>query len=191
MKNDKRVQYTKNIIKSSFFELLNKKNIEKITVKELCEKAEINRATFYKHYEDIFDLQNKINENYFNELKNIISNYDTQSKSTSFLKNLLEIIKSNKEVSKIIFNSDNSWVSLNEVISLTYKNVKNKWIKCNPKLDSKTCDYLFLYLSNASIGIIKDWVKNDMLEDIEYINNFIHNINKIITNNYFKKSMSN
>lgn len=49
-KIDLRVVKTKENITHSFLELLEKKSIEKITVKELCEKARISRNTFYQHY---------------------------------------------------------------------------------------------------------------------------------------------
>ena len=50
-KIDLRVVKTKENITHSFLELLEKKSIEKITVKELCEKARISRNTFYQHYQ--------------------------------------------------------------------------------------------------------------------------------------------
>ncbi len=53
---DLRVQKTRRSIINAFLELRAKKALEKITVKELCEKAEINKATFYLHFKDIYDL---------------------------------------------------------------------------------------------------------------------------------------
>ena len=61
-KIDVRARYTRKIIKESFYTLLREKPVEKITVRELCEKAEINRSTFYKHYLDCYDLLDKIEE---------------------------------------------------------------------------------------------------------------------------------
>ena len=49
MKNDHRVTVTKKMITESFLELIKEKPLAAITVKELCEKAHINRATFYAH----------------------------------------------------------------------------------------------------------------------------------------------
>ena len=84
---DARVRYTRMIIEQSFLELLGEKPISKITVTELCEKAQLNRATFYKHYLDIPDLMEKIEEDlfdkirdYFNE-KEIINTYIKENKS--------------------------------------------------------------------------------------------------------------
>ena len=53
---DKRIEKTKLAIKNAFMELRAKKSLEKITVKELCELAYINKSTFYSHYEDIHAL---------------------------------------------------------------------------------------------------------------------------------------
>lgn len=62
MKTDARVRYTQNIIRDTFLDLLKEKPIHKITIKEICEIAEINRGTFYKHYEDIYDLMQKLED---------------------------------------------------------------------------------------------------------------------------------
>lgn len=55
-KKDLRVIKTERAIYSALVELLKKKDLEKITVSELSEKAEINKATFYLHYSDIYSL---------------------------------------------------------------------------------------------------------------------------------------
>ena len=53
---DLRTERTKRSIANAFLELRKQKDIEKITVKELAELAYINKATFYTHYHDIYDL---------------------------------------------------------------------------------------------------------------------------------------
>lgn len=53
---DIRVQKTETAIKNAFLELRAQKSVEKITVKELCQKAQINKSTFYTHYADIYAL---------------------------------------------------------------------------------------------------------------------------------------
>lgn len=59
-KTDARVRYTQKVLKDSLLRLLEKKPINKITVKEVCELAELNRATFYAHYTDCFALLESI-----------------------------------------------------------------------------------------------------------------------------------
>mgnify|MGYP002232716980 CR=1 FL=1 len=55
-KMDLRIEKTERGIKNAFIELRSRKPLEKITVKELCESARINKSTFYAHYKDIYDF---------------------------------------------------------------------------------------------------------------------------------------
>lgn len=57
---DLRIEKTKHSICNAFIELRSHKTLERITVKELCELAQINKSTFYAHYVDIYDLSEKI-----------------------------------------------------------------------------------------------------------------------------------
>ncbi len=57
---DRRIIKSKQKIYKAFMEIREKKELRRITVKEICEKAEINKSTFYEHYDDIFDLSDKI-----------------------------------------------------------------------------------------------------------------------------------
>lgn len=57
---DKRIEKTKHGIYNAFIELRSKKSLERISVKELCDLANINKSTFYAHYLDIYDLSDKI-----------------------------------------------------------------------------------------------------------------------------------
>lgn len=57
---DIRVEKTRKSIINAFIELRARKSLEKITVKELCERAVINKSTFYDHYRDVYDLSDAL-----------------------------------------------------------------------------------------------------------------------------------
>ena len=86
MKNDARIRYTKMVIKDSFFQLLKQKPVEKITVKEICEMAQINRATFYRYYENQYDLLSVIENDMFQNIQ------DTIKEQTADLNSLIKEI---------------------------------------------------------------------------------------------------
>ena len=67
---DMRALKTRRNIHNAFLAIRSKKSLEKITVKELCDKAEISKATFYLHYKDIYDLSDQLQMEVVN---NIIS----------------------------------------------------------------------------------------------------------------------
>lgn len=64
---DLRVKKTRKAIFKAYLELRNESEPEKIKVIDICEKAEINKSTFYKHYRDVFDLDRTLKEEMFNE----------------------------------------------------------------------------------------------------------------------------
>ena len=64
--DDKRILKTKKILKQTFMDMLSKKSFEKITVKSICENADISRITFYSHYDDKYDLVSDISEDLLN-----------------------------------------------------------------------------------------------------------------------------
>lgn len=59
---DLRIKKTKRAIRSAFFELIKEKPLEKITVREIAERAEINKTTFYAHYETVYDLVDQLEQ---------------------------------------------------------------------------------------------------------------------------------
>ncbi|MDR2356400.1 MAG: TetR/AcrR family transcriptional regulator [Clostridiales Family XIII bacterium] len=61
-KNDIRARYTRRVLRDCLLLLLEKKPLRRITVRELCEAAAVNRATFYAHYTDIFDLMEQLTD---------------------------------------------------------------------------------------------------------------------------------
>ena len=59
---DLRTKKTQRAIREAFLRLRAKKPLERITVKELVELAEISKATFYLHYQDIYDLSDQLQQ---------------------------------------------------------------------------------------------------------------------------------
>lgn len=82
-KTDRRTLYTMQVIKDTYVELLHEKSWEKISVTEICKRAEINRTTFYLHYENsthvLEDLLNELFEKLMIDLADI-STYEERSR---------------------------------------------------------------------------------------------------------------
>ena len=92
MKNttDLRVIKTKNLIYSTLIELMKEKSFEEIKVSDICEKALINRSTFYAHYEDKYELLVE----FLNDLKEEFKNQlDKNSKNLNNREYYIELIK--------------------------------------------------------------------------------------------------
>ena len=88
-KHDLRVVKTKTAIRTAFVELLSERSFEEITVKDIVEKAVINRTTFYRHYIDKYDLAQKVSDEM---LQNYIRLADVRFKETHSFESLMEIL---------------------------------------------------------------------------------------------------
>lgn len=114
---DRRVKYTKMIIRETFINLLEKKNINKITVSEICKEADINRATFYRYYLDVYDLYDKVRDEFVVKLMGSIKTNDNIYTVSSYSRGLLETLISDKKLTKILFNtSDGMGTFLNDIL---------------------------------------------------------------------------
>ena len=67
-KTDRRTRYTKKIIQESYLELLDELPIEKVTVTDICRRADINRGTFYLHYENLPCVMDDLENDVYNEI---------------------------------------------------------------------------------------------------------------------------
>ena len=88
---DRRKQYTRMVLKESLMDLMKEKPISSVTVKELCERADINRSTFYTHYADQFALVEQIEDELIQDLEKYLNtvNFDTEEETKEMTERLL------------------------------------------------------------------------------------------------------
>ena len=98
-KDSARVRMTKQLLRRAFTQLLLEKPIQNITVRELCEKAQVNRGTFYLHYKDIYDLMESIETQMTQELGDVLIHLDVMPKNSESLvepyREVFEFLKQN------------------------------------------------------------------------------------------------
>lgn len=104
---DLRVKRTKANIINAFLQLCAKKPPERITVKELADLAEINKATFYLHYKDIYDLLETLENDLFERVFDSIAHPNSVlSEPKLFIRELVEGFIANKSLIDIIFGKN-------------------------------------------------------------------------------------
>ena len=102
---DLRIEKTERGIKNAFIELRSRKPLEKITVKELCESARINKSTFYAHYKDIYDLSDAMEEEVVQSIANSIQHPEyLLEHPAEFARELLMAYISQNSLTAILFS---------------------------------------------------------------------------------------
>lgn len=184
---DRRIKYTKKVIKETFLDLVSKKDIKKITVSEICNLADINRATFYRYYLDTYDLLDKIEEEFVNELKNASNNIEIDYSVSSFVEILLGVFLDNKKLVKILFDTKSTTHIMNDVLEIAYIKCKEKWEKDLPNLNDEDIEYAALFIFNGALGVINFWVKNDFDKDPKEISHIIEQLSYFGTKRFIYK----
>ena len=165
----------------AFLELLSKKDFEYITVKEICEKAGVNRSTFYLHYETIGDLLEEcisyVNEHFSSYFKNInherFKDIDNMSFSELYLMTpeyLMPYLSYIKENKKLFLTALQKFTPLG--LERNYKKMFDYIF--NPILDKFSIPenerkYVMAFYIEGIIAIIKEWLKSDCKESVEYM----------------------
>ena len=183
-KNESKYFNTASKMNDALIILLEQKDFEYITVKDICEKADVNRSTFYLHYSNTVDLLeeviNRTSKSFDSHIKtnetsaSIISKKDLRDLyliTDDYLIPYLEFIKENKKVYKAIKNNPNIFKA-NKTYDLMFKNVFSP-IMDRFGLDEKWHKYLMDFYMNGLSSLILDWVLEDCKNDVKEFSNFI------------------
>ncbi|WP_340398285.1 TetR/AcrR family transcriptional regulator [Paenibacillus sp. FSL H8-0079] len=168
---DKRIIRTKQILRSVFIELATEKGLANVTVKELTERAGLNRGTFYLHYKDIYDFC----EQYTND---ILHGYKKVIMKLSFLRNTqgpfieppyayikpFDYVIENKEFFKFFMgpHGDPAFaVKLRELLRKqlhqSFQARHGQFVEISTKQQ-----YVFSYISSAYVGTLEFWISQGM-----------------------------
>lgn len=125
---DLRTERTKRSIANAFLELRKQKSIEKITVKELSELAFINKATFYTHYHDIYDLSDQLEDEFMDSVINELPHPESIITDPALAtRELADMLIEKNDTTNILFSgsrqsllSEKIYVALMKYISSKY-----------------------------------------------------------------------
>ncbi|WP_294552287.1 TetR/AcrR family transcriptional regulator [uncultured Pseudoflavonifractor sp.] len=165
--------------------LLEKKDLEYITVKEICRQAGVNRSTFYLHYETIGDLVNETLEmitqrfrSYFpQQEENILRGIDSRDReelvlvTRKYLLPYLRFIRDNKKIYRAAFRNPVSMQSLPR-----YEKLKQYIL--SPILErfeipAAYRPYYIAYYIEGIVAIVKEWLQQDCRDDVEMVSDII------------------
>ncbi len=166
-KEDGRIRYTKMRIRTAFHELIQEMDHEKITVTAICNRAEINRATFYKYYLDVPDLVDKLQDETINELAEKLDFTAKNNTTEEFLIKTLAFIKNNSDGhSNLISVTPSGASSFTDKISrLVYCKFSSFIEPMIPIKSDIEKVVVFSYIAAGSAGVIDYWIRTGYKEN--------------------------
>ncbi|MER3118232.1 TetR/AcrR family transcriptional regulator [Bacillus subtilis] len=177
---DRRSIKTKSAIKHAFLELLQEKEINKITVSELSKEADIGRGTFYLHYKDVFDLYEQIEDEIFQQLGSI---YDASFPSDdplnilTFIEKTTEYIYQNVEIFTLLTKPKMNVLSINKLKEFfKTKMIEELSMIQSAKSITEIEKFETTFIVSGVVGIIEEWINNGMIKTPTCISNNIHQL---------------
>lgn len=184
VKGNRRTLYTKKIIRESLIELLQTNDIHQITVTNICNKADINRGTFYSYYKDAFDLLQSIEDELFDQILRYLNETPAKDYTDSLLIKVLELIAENKDLCKILLCKQRDGRIIDRILYIASKANLEPLFDKSSEFDESHFNYLIRYSVGGILSIIQVWLENNLKESPREIVKIINNINKLNYNTF-------
>lgn len=175
---DRRIQRTRQTIIDAFVKLIMEKDFSSIIIKDITEKANVNRSTFYDHYLDKFDLLNKIIEEKFSALRILMEHELAKPERREpgvevpdpYFLALFEHIADNESFYRAMFAKRASEAFEERMTKVIRESIYAKIAALS--LEKKMMvplDMLLDYMCTSIMGIIQSWLEQQMIYTPRYI----------------------
>ncbi len=166
------VKRTKKAFETSLTELSREYPFNKITVKMLCDHAELSRNAFYFHYKDINDLLRSVEDDVVNEIVSLlemIEKVDFPENVFVSVEALINIFDERRDTVLMLFDKNYS-VSFTTKVSKIYSDFNFKYFCRFHTGDKKVkYDFFYMFLSSGFYGILRYWLENPGLMSKEEV----------------------
>lgn len=174
------------MIKDALTELMEEKGFDAITVRDITEKANINRGTFYLHYRDKYDLLEQSEEEILKKLEEIAlevrrinpKDFNFQvNKHFPFVIKLFEYFQENSRFMKVILSPMGDLSFQDKIKNVIKKNViENVFSKLKKEDLLVPVEFIIAYITSAHLGVIQQWLNSGMNQSPQEISLILYNI---------------
>ncbi len=165
--DDLRVKRTRKLVLDALIELTVQKGFSSLTVSDITKHAGINRATFYRHYQDKFDLLNKYAQTVYElldtptEPKLRWSSKENAKHMTAGLVRIFEHIRTNARFYRVMLGKNGDPVFTDKIRQYIQKRIRRS-LPAGLQKDETFVDFYLTYSSSATVGAVLWWLEHDM-----------------------------
>ncbi len=178
--NDHRTRVTKLLIRRSFMDLLQQKPIQSISIKELCELAEINRGTFYAHYTDLYDLLTQIEDDMMKDfekaLEPLLLSRDKSFHPVEISTEIFQCLKDNSDICTVTLGDYGDKRFALKLINLGRERCIEVYSQYFQHATQKQIEYFYAFVSSGCIGLLRKWLDDGMITPAKEIAQMAENI---------------
>jgi AcrR family transcriptional regulator len=173
-KNNCRSVCTQQLIRQTFLELLkDEEKVELIKVTDICRIAQITRGTFYRYYQSVPDLLDKLRTELFQQTMKLVKERFEKGER-NLLPAIFEVMKRNDtNLVQATMNHEYGQSFLEDVFKSYREAIRPTLKKKTPNLTDNQFDYYYSYVSNGVIGVILTWISKGMYQDTDVLESVV------------------
>lgn len=158
---DRRIAKTQEALKKAVIELMSEKSFDEITIQDIADQANLNRGTIYLHYQDKYDLLDKLIESHMNELGEM-DEWACQLDWSSGLVPFFEYFEKNHLFFSTMLASKGAPSFRTRFLNYVMEGFSGEIDRESGSNDDLNEDIMLQYTGTAYVGIIEWWIRNEM-----------------------------
>lgn len=169
---DRRVRKTRTLLRKCLTELLKKKKIQDITVREISDLADINRGTFYLHYKDVFDLMEQVETELLDELNELINKYGPGAflnKPSGIFTEVFTLVKNNADIVAILIGENGDLNFVNRLNGIVREKCLKDFMELFRNGNPESFNAYYSFIVSGCIGIVQYWLAAGVKETPEQL----------------------
>lgn len=161
--SDKRIEKTVQLIENAFFDLYNICPLEKISITKICDKANINRSTFYYHYVDYPAFLAHMEESIIKDYMNINNQYQYDTDTHKILDDTISYLCDNRDKARFLFRNGHNSEGVNRIKQLLQEKSMPIWLR-ESNMTAAEFELVFTYFINGAFALLEYYFKHPVLE---------------------------
>jgi AcrR family transcriptional regulator len=156
---DRRVIYTKKLLRDSLMDLMQEKNVSRISVTELCKGAGVNRGTFYSHYRQPEDVLTSIEEELFNDINDILA---SNNNIADIHRAIVYSLYRNRDAYRILISPNGDPGCIERLLDISKEYFASHTL---PALNSDDPEikYMHSFMFSGIVAVLKEWLAGGAL----------------------------
>lgn len=159
-KDDQRTRMTKQLLQGALVDLLGEKPLREITVKALCQKADVNRSTFYLHYYDIYALMGELEGQIAHDLNEALNSGQfskDQSVFCTMYNGIFELFARHADLCTILLGEHGDKAFVSKLFALGREKCVSEWMRLYPNAVRDQVELFYVFVSSGCVGILQHW----------------------------------
>ena len=162
---DRRVRRTKTRLRQALTQLLAEKDLRSITVRELTDRADVNRGTFYAHYKDIYDMLEQYENQLFDSLVVLLSGYTPQQLQgdlSPLLERVFLFVEDNRDLIPVLLSGQAKDPFFQRLYAVIRDKCAGEWRGAYPVDEGNGFAYALEFVVSGTVGLVQTWMQNGL-----------------------------